>query len=120
MQSYTSLQTTQQIPWWNDLNPAVHTELELPDIKTLPAQTIDVVVIGGGVAGLSADLSARKAGARVLLLEKASILGYGATGRNAGILSAGINMPLTDLPPESPEAAFWSETARVLLSLIDE
>ena len=47
-----------QIPWWNDLDPVIHAELELPDIRALPAQTIDVVVIGGGVAGLSAALSA--------------------------------------------------------------
>jgi len=49
--------SAQQIPWWNDLDPAIAAELELPDIRTLPAQTIDVIVIGGGVAGLSAALS---------------------------------------------------------------
>jgi glycine/D-amino acid oxidase-like deaminating enzyme len=110
----------QQIPWWADLDPAVKAELGLPDIRSLPAQTIDVVVIGGGVAGLSAALSARKAGAQVLLLEGKSILGLGATGRNAGILSAGINMHLADLAPDSSEAAFWPETTRLLLSLVDE
>jgi glycine/D-amino acid oxidase-like deaminating enzyme len=110
----------QQIPWWNDLDPAIHAELELPDIRTLPAQTVDVVVIGGGVAGLSATLGACRAGAKVLLLEKEAILGRGATGRNAGILSAGINMHLTDLASESPEATFWPETTRVLLALADE
>ena len=109
-----------QIPWWNDLDPVIHAELELPDIKALPAQTIDVVVIGGGVAGLSAALSACQGGAKALLLEKESMLGYGATGRNAGILSAGINMHLTDLAPESAEATFWPETTRILLSLVDE
>jgi len=110
----------QYIPWWDDLSPAVRAELELPDIRTLPAQTIDVVVIGGGVAGLSAALSACQTGARVLLLEGDTLLGHGATGRNAGILSAGINMHLTDLSPESAEAAFWPETTRVLLSLVEE
>ncbi len=110
----------QQIPWWNDLDPVAHAELELPDIRSLTAQTIDVVVVGGGVAGLSAALSACKAGAQVLLLEGADTLGQGATGRNAGILSAGINMHLTDLAPDGPEAAFWPETTRLLLSLVDE
>jgi len=124
MQSYTQTQPdpllTQQIPWWNDLDPAVAGELELPDIRSLPAQTVDVVVIGGGVAGLSAALSASRAGAHVLVLESAAMLGLGATGRNAGILSAGINMHLTELDPDGPEAAFWPETTRLLLSLVEE
>lgn len=111
---------SQHIPWWNDLSPAVRHELTLPDIKDVPAQTIDVVVIGGGVAGLSAALSAAQAGAKVLLLERENMLGCGATGRNAGILSAGINMHLTDLDPNGPEAAFWPVTTRLLLSLVEE
>lgn len=109
--------SAQQIPWWNDLDPAIARELELPDIRTLPAQTVDVIVIGGGVAGLSAALSACRAGAKVLLLERESVLGWGATGRNAGILSAGINMHLADLAPDGPEAAFWPATTQLLLSL---
>ncbi|HEX6555989.1 MAG TPA: FAD-dependent oxidoreductase [Ktedonobacteraceae bacterium] len=124
MQSYTQTQPdpllTQQIPWWNDLDAAALAELELPDIRSLLAQTVDVVVIGGGVAGLSAALSASRVGAHVLVLESAGMLGLGATGRNAGILSAGINMHLTDLDPDGPEAAFWPETTRLLLSLVEE
>ena len=124
MQSHIQTQPdphlTRQIPWWNDLDSAALAELELPDIRSLPAQTVDVVVIGGGVAGLSAALSASRAGAHVLVLESAAILGYGATGRNAGILSAGINKPLTDLDPHGPEATFWPETTRLLLSLVEE
>ncbi|HEY6410596.1 MAG TPA: FAD-dependent oxidoreductase, partial [Ktedonobacteraceae bacterium] len=124
MQSHTESQPdshfTRQIPWWSDLNTATRAALDLPDISTLPAKTVDVLVIGGGVAGLSAALSACKAGAHVLVLESAPMLGWGATGRNAGILSAGINMRLTDLDPGRPEAAFWPETTRILLSLVDE
>ncbi|MDQ2714003.1 MAG: FAD-binding oxidoreductase [Chloroflexota bacterium] len=108
------------IPWWADLGPGVCAELEVPDGSEPLEQSLDVVVIGGGVAGLSAALGARRAGARVLLLERNAWLGYGATGRNAGILSAGINMNLAHLPPGGPEAAFWPETTRVLLSLVDE
>ncbi|HEY6410765.1 MAG TPA: FAD-dependent oxidoreductase, partial [Ktedonobacteraceae bacterium] len=110
----------QQIPWWGDLDAGTHAALELPDISTLPAQTVDVLVIGGGVAGLSAALSAGKAGAQVRVLEAAPMLGWGATGRNAGILSAGINMHLTDLDAAGPEAAFWPETTQMLLSLVNE
>ncbi len=124
MQPHTESQPdphlTRQIPWWSDLNTATRAALDLPDISMLPAKTVDVLVIGGGVAGLSAALSACKAGAQVLLLESAPILGWGATGRNAGILSAGINMHLTDLDAGGPEAAFWPETTRMLLLLVDE
>src|SRR5439155_3367702 len=34
--------------------------------------------------------------------------------------SAGINMGIADLPAESPDAAFWPETTRLLLSLVEE
>lgn len=108
------------VPWWDDLTPSVLAELSLPAFETEPATTADVVVIGGGVAGLSAALSARQAGASVLLLEREAMLGYGATGRNAGILSAGINMSLTDLDPDSEAAAFWPATTQVMLSLVQE
>lgn len=108
------------IPWWLDLNPAVSTELELSPVEALLPECFDLVVIGAGVAGLSAALSASQMGARVLVLEKEQCIGYGATGRNAGILSAGINMSLSDLPRDSAEAAFWPETTRLLLSLIAE
>lgn len=108
------------IPWWDTLAPAVRAELALSSIKTLPITTVDAVVIGGGVAGLNAALSARRHGASVLLLEAEGMIGRGATGRNAGILSAGVNMHLTDLPPDGPEAAFWPETNRVLLALVAE
>jgi glycine/D-amino acid oxidase-like deaminating enzyme len=108
------------IPWWNDLAPNIINELVLPADVSIPAHTIDVVVIGAGVAGLSAALSARAAGAQVIVLEQEEWLGYGATGRNAGILSSGINMSLSDLPLESPGYALWSETTQTLLALVEE
>ncbi len=110
----------QYIPWWQDLDEAAYAQLEIPAIETLPLRPFDVVVIGGGVAGLSAALSAREVGANVLILEREAMLGYGATGRNAGILSAGINMHLVDLPLDGAEAAFWPATTDMLLSLVNE
>ncbi len=110
----------QHIPWWQGLDEAAYVQLKLPAIETLTLHSFDVGVIGGGVAGLSAALSARQAGASVLVLEREAMLGYGATGRNAGILSAGINMHLVDLPLNGPAAAFWPATTKMLLSLVHE
>ncbi len=110
------------IPWWDGLDPAVRRELSLQETPPdgFPTQPLDVVVIGAGVAGLSAALSAARAGARVLVLERNALLGYGASGRNAGILSAGINMGLSNLPSGHPAVALWPATTEALLSLVRE
>jgi len=47
--------------------------------------TADLLVIGGGFAGLSTALHAAEAGLKVLLLE-AHQIAFGATGRNAGFV----------------------------------
>src|SRR5271169_626692 len=47
------------------------------------AERYDVVVIGFGIAGASAALEAARAGARVLLLERAAVHG-GTTGMAGG------------------------------------
>jgi glycine/D-amino acid oxidase-like deaminating enzyme len=92
----------------------------LPGVEALPASEIDVVVIGAGVAGLSAALAAAEAGASVAVLEAGQTIGQGATGRNAGILSAGINMGLADAPPGADGADMWPATTGELLALVDE
>jgi glycine/D-amino acid oxidase-like deaminating enzyme len=107
-------------PWHEGLSQEARRELELPSIESLPSQPADVVVIGAGVAGLSAALAARAAGALVLALDASPAIGQGATGRNAGILSAGINMGLADVPAGVPEAELWPATTRELLALVDE
>jgi glycine/D-amino acid oxidase-like deaminating enzyme len=93
-------------------------ELKLPPLASR-SDIYDVVVLGAGVAGLSAAGTAAAAGARVLVLEASATIGAGATGRNAGILSAGINMGLTDLPESSPHADMWPATTDALLHLVD-
>jgi glycine/D-amino acid oxidase-like deaminating enzyme len=49
----------------------------------------DVVVVGGGITGLSTALHAAEAGAKVILLE-AQDPGWGASGRNGGQVNAGL------------------------------
>ena len=48
----------------------------------------DVVVVGGGLAGLSTALQLARAGKSVTVLEAESV-GYGASGRNGGFVSPG-------------------------------
>lgn len=107
-------------PWPDRLTPAVTRALLLDDVATATGATFDVIVVGAGIAGLSATVAAAEAGARVLSLDSASAIGAGATGRNAGILSAGINMMLADLPENSPHRAMWPATTRELLGLVEE
>jgi gamma-glutamylputrescine oxidase len=48
----------------------------------------DVVIVGGGLAGLSTALQLARAGKSVTVLEAESV-GFGASGRNGGFVSAG-------------------------------
>ena len=112
-----------EAPWWDGLPPHIATLLAVPDIRTLEAAQrsgLDVIVVGGGVAGLSAASAAAEAGARVLLVEATPTLGLGATGRNAGILSAGINMGITETPPGSLAAELWPATYQEMLRVHGE
>ena len=44
-------------------------------VEAVPKQAFDVVVIGGGPAGMAAALAAHKAGARVAIVEREQHLG---------------------------------------------
>lgn len=124
-ESYASPWSSAQVsaPWPATLAPAAANALTLPRVDDVAADAIDsvdIAVIGAGIAGLSAARAASAAGARTVVLEAAPAIGQGATGRNAGILSAGINMGLADLAPDSPEREMWPATTRELLALVEE
>ncbi len=63
--------------------------LEVPDVPP-SAGSIDVVVVGGGVAGCSAALTAARLGSRVVFVQNRPVLG-GNSSSEIGIRPAGID-----------------------------
>ena len=59
--------------------------------KFKPCENFDIVIVGGGGAGLSAAISASNLGAKVVLLEKMA-----AVGGNTLVSMGGINIPGSD------------------------
>ena len=87
------------LSYWLATGPCLDTSAPLPD-------RAQVVVLGGGIFGISAALFLARAGADVLLLEERRLSG-GATGRNAGIVAPGTTQSYLTLG----ETAGW-DTAR--------
>lgn len=67
--------------------------------QPLTARAADVVIIGGGVMGMSAAYHLATRGARVTVLEAESMFGTGSTALNAGgfrhQFSTGVNIELS-------------------------
>ena len=74
--------------------PDAASTIELPPRKAVLAGETDVLVLGGGPAGLGAALGAAQAGARVVLAER-----YGFLGGNA---TAALVMPLMSFHTSRP------------------
>ena len=82
-------------------------------VEEINEVTYDVVVIGGGAAGLAAAIEASKAGANVVLLEKLPMLG-GSTLLSAGIIyGTGFTIQKEAGIEDSVDAlvAYWMERA---------
>ena len=69
----------------------MNTYITEPERKIQVKKSYDTVVVGGGIAGISAALAAARCGARVLLAEREYMLGGLAT---AGLVT--IYLPLCD------------------------
>ena len=80
-------------------------------------QVYDYIIIGGGIVGLTlADALLKRAkGARVLILEKEKELGVHASGRNSGVLHAGLYYK-----PETLKAKLCVEGARTMRAYCEE
>lgn len=117
----SSVAVINQAPWRDTASENVLSHLQLPSIEGMPDSLVyDVAIIGGGMAGLSSAQAFAQLGASAVVLEAQRALALGASGRNAGILCAGINMPITYTPKGSSAAELWSATQRKLFEVHEE
>jgi len=85
-----------------------------------PSRTYDVVVVGGGNAGLCAAITARQAGASVLLLEQAPRDQRGGNSRHVRNLRVMHDAPSEFLHERYLEDEYWDDLARVTGGNTDE
>jgi glycine/D-amino acid oxidase-like deaminating enzyme len=105
----TNISIRPRVPWWETVDAKIVSQLELERLGE--CDSFDVAVIGAGISGLSAAQAAASQGARVIVLEKAPLIGLGASGQNAGIVCVGANMPLSAVKPGSQAGELWAATA---------
>lgn len=83
-------------------------------------ETVDVLVIGGGNAALCAALTAREAGASVLLLEAAPRAWRGGNSAHIRNIRCMHDAPQDVLVEAYPEEEFWQDLLKVTGGLTDE
>ncbi len=81
-------------------------------MSPLPNST-DILIIGGGNAGLCAAISAREAGAQVVLVEHADRTMRGGNSRHTRNLRAMHEQPTATLIESYPEEEYWQDILRV-------
>src|SRR3954462_6660743 len=84
------------------------------------AKNRDVLVIGGGNAALCAAITAREAGASVLLLESAPIDMRGGNSRHTRNLRCMHDAPTDVLTEAYPEEEYWQDLLKVAGGQTDE
>jgi tricarballylate dehydrogenase len=78
-----------------------------------PTRDYDVLVIGGGNAGVAAAINARRAGASVLVLESAPIHFRGGNTRHTRNLRCGHDAPTRVLTETYAEPEYWNDLLNV-------
>jgi glycine/D-amino acid oxidase-like deaminating enzyme/nitrite reductase/ring-hydroxylating ferredoxin subunit len=88
---YDSRRTNgQQLPsWYEELTPSDQRALG-SSVGSWPDNPLDLVVVGGGIAGLSVAYEACKRGQSVMIIDR-GMLGSGETGRTTAHLSSALD-----------------------------
>jgi tricarballylate dehydrogenase len=84
------------------------------------SRTYDVLVLGGGNAALCAALTARRAGASVLMVESAPVHFRGGNSRHTRNLRCMHDAPADVLTETYPEEEYWQDLLKVTGGLTNE
>jgi tricarballylate dehydrogenase len=84
------------------------------------SRTYDLLVLGGGNAGLCAALTAREAGASVLMVESAPVHFRGGNSRHTRNLRCMHDAPTDVLTDAYPEEEYWQDLLKVTGGLTNE
>ena len=85
-----------------------------------PSRTWDILVLGGGNAALCAAITARAAGASVLVVESAPVHFRGGNSRHTRNMRTMHEGPLGPLTQSYPEEEYWQDLLKVTGGLTDE
>ena len=102
------------ISLWQDNIPDYETKH-----NTLPATLFDVIIVGGGITGITTALLLQKSGKQCLLLES-NTLGFGTTGGTTAHLNTLIDTPYNTIAKDFGEknAQLVADAAKDALSLV--